>query len=446
MEQFLRSVPEWQSREKIASLCSAFKDKQLNPEDYEYKLSFWKRIINEAMELGLLRDDSGESSMFSTCISTLKSKFCIDGTYPLGMANVLQELCKDRVFEPRSEFFKRPMHVSNSTSSLLLTPFYKLAAFAASSFGWRETNGLCTSDSDDTEQQLQEKESILFVNVELLKSCGQKLQKSVELINLSPSDAVYTEKQFAAFASEQLACENAHDLHYLTWIMKRERMLIEVELEGGKVFCFLFGNGTTTTSTQKTAFTDSLALAKAVGQIKLTLERLSSQLNRLEEAYSLSSARLNEFIRQNNKNAALFQLKRTKTMEKSLEKSRNSMLQLEQVLYSIDESQTTAQTCAALSIGVEKAKEMLQATTSLPLLVQQFDELREEREEMDSVLSSALSTDEAGLEEAVEEEYQALVAQAQQQKSHDSLLQRIENLQITEIPLQEEPTKSMEIA
>ena len=78
--------------------------------------------------------------------------------------------------------------------------------------------------------------------------------------------------------------------------------------------------------------------------------------------------------------------------------------------------------------------------------MQQFDELREEREEMDSVLSSALSTDEAGLEEAVEEEYQALVAQAQQQKSHDSLLQRIENLQITEIPLQEEPTKSMEIA
>jgi hypothetical protein len=346
MEQFLASIPQFRNPETFNSLFSAFKDKQLNPEDYEYKLNFWKKIIIQSMELGYLRDECGENSLFCFDLSTLKKKFTINGTYPLGLALVMQELCKDLVFQSKEEFLKPEKNQSNS--SLLLSTFYALAAYA-SSWKW-SWSGEEREASFETQTIEKEEENTLFVNVQSLEDSAQKIKSLVEMANLSPSDCIYTQSQFEALALENIKCLNVYDLNYLATFMKKKGYLLEVSLtseaissencmEKGKIYCFLPDSSTTKT-TKLSSNSETLDLAKAIGQIKLALEKIQLQSQRFEEAFSLANARLNECIQTGNKNAALFQLKRRKAIEKAIQKAQNSTGQLEEMLLAIDASST----------------------------------------------------------------------------------------------------------
>lgn len=88
LQEVLASISEWQDDQTCQSLFSSFiQPRNINPEAYDSRLSFWIELITKATRLGLLTDTQ---SVFSTGTSQhLSFKFQRKGIAPLGLAHVM---------------------------------------------------------------------------------------------------------------------------------------------------------------------------------------------------------------------------------------------------------------------------------------------------------------------------------------------------------------------
>lgn len=90
----------WQDDERMDNLFAQFRDKSVNPINYESKMKFWKNLIHEYCKV----KGSPIFSLNELCLAFQRQKkkpYCLD--------TVLEELVTEGLAKPKSQFMEPPL-------------------------------------------------------------------------------------------------------------------------------------------------------------------------------------------------------------------------------------------------------------------------------------------------------------------------------------------------
>lgn len=90
----------WQEDERMDNLFAPFRDKSVNPVNYETKMKFWKNLI---IEYSTLKGNPTIS------LDELRIAFQRKGKKPYCLNTVLDELLTDGTVKPKSQFMEAPL-------------------------------------------------------------------------------------------------------------------------------------------------------------------------------------------------------------------------------------------------------------------------------------------------------------------------------------------------
>lgn len=90
----------WQDDERMDNLFAPFRDKSVNPVNYETKMKFWKNLIQEYCTI------KGNPTV---SLGELRSAFQRKGKKPYCIDTVLDELMADGSAKTRSQFMEEPL-------------------------------------------------------------------------------------------------------------------------------------------------------------------------------------------------------------------------------------------------------------------------------------------------------------------------------------------------
>lgn len=100
------SLPEdfypvcWQDDERMDNLFAPFRDKSVNPVNYEAKIKFWKNLIQEYCMI------QGNSTI---SLTELRAAFQRKGKKPYCLNTVLEDLLAEGHAKPKSQFMEAPL-------------------------------------------------------------------------------------------------------------------------------------------------------------------------------------------------------------------------------------------------------------------------------------------------------------------------------------------------
>lgn len=90
----------WQDDERMENLFAPFRDKSVNPVNYETKMKFWKNLIQEFCKL------QGNSTV---SLGQLRMAFQRKGKRPYCLETVLDELMLEGLAKTKSQFMEAPL-------------------------------------------------------------------------------------------------------------------------------------------------------------------------------------------------------------------------------------------------------------------------------------------------------------------------------------------------
>lgn len=90
----------WQDDERMDNLFDAFRDKSVNPVNYESKMKFWKNLIQEYCTV------RGNPT---TTLSDLRAALQRKGKRPYCLDTVFEELLADGLVKTKSQYMQAPL-------------------------------------------------------------------------------------------------------------------------------------------------------------------------------------------------------------------------------------------------------------------------------------------------------------------------------------------------
>lgn len=90
----------WQEDDRMDNLFAPFRDKSVNPVNYETKMKFWKNLIQEYC---IIRGNPTMS------LGELRTAFQRNGKKPYCLDTVLEELLADGLAKQKSQFMEPPL-------------------------------------------------------------------------------------------------------------------------------------------------------------------------------------------------------------------------------------------------------------------------------------------------------------------------------------------------
>lgn len=90
----------WHDDERMENLFSQFRDKSVNPVNYETKMKFWKNLIHEYCKL------RGSPTI---SLTELRTAFERNGKKPYCLDTVLEELLTEGSAKTKSQFMEAPL-------------------------------------------------------------------------------------------------------------------------------------------------------------------------------------------------------------------------------------------------------------------------------------------------------------------------------------------------
>ena len=402
MDHFLNSIAEFTNESSRVALFSVFKERELNPEGWDWKFAFWKRIIADAMRKGLLGGESVEFNRFCFSKNLLERMFSFHGSYPLVFDTVISKLKLDNDIKEESLFKQSAILDQPNTFTNKL---YRLAKYASSLLRLEST-----STAIDANQS--------FVFTELVLQYVTVVQEWIGSNYQSLCDSVFTEAQLKATIGSLFVNLNSSEIETIFQCMLIEGKIYSCTLENGLVVYYVDKN-------------NSLKLISAIGLLKGSIDSLNAQAEKLEESLVGIQQKLSTLVQEKRRNAALVELKRKHAVEKNLERIRKSVATMEGQLLSIDAAETETFLYDSMTKGLQVGKEILARTNidEYSDLTFELKQLKEEQQELSQALSSPIDSQE-GDEEEIEKEYQQLLAEEKSAVELEDVMKRLGGLQV----------------
>lgn len=426
----IASVHEFTSKTKRDALFCAFKDRELNPEGYDWKFSFWRQSLEDIIRDGKLCDSSKDG--FSLCFSKrqLQQLFTIDGVYPLVFDTLITSLQQTSTIK---DLYSFQYSLQSSTNYSLRGKLYKLAAYASSFLRWKQRK----SDDNDDE---------IFVHVDLVAKYSKEIQKILSESCHSYSESVFTEEQMKKIIQSNFPSLSPNDTKLLVTYMTSENILGQARLDNNVIVYYLV-NGEQTSAIHTTnlpANTIPITVVSGVGLVKVSLEKISLQIHQVEDSLMSTNLHLSTLLSQKDKAGALKVLRRKKMLQAHLERLESSHARLEDMLFSVDKAQTDSVLYNSLHAGLQSAQKIMKTVPqdSLADILEGLDCLKEDQREISQILSPAPpDSDEA---DELEREYQCLVEGDVFSSELDDIMGRLKDLNVSSV--QKNPNRNTQMS
>lgn len=386
LESFLASLPEWQDDLKARSMFASFSQpRDVNPEAWDARFGFWKMVILEGLDQGLL----GDSVFRLEHPEDLPFRFYRQQITPLGLADVVGELRQRGLLVPSDT-------VDSAGSPLAQRLFW---GPLRSTWGWvLGLGGLGVGPAH-----------VDLVAPELLHRWADALSKHVTERARHTSFA----SLFTIEGLQGTLCDLRHkaglkslcsieDVSLLVRFMKSRGALIELEAAQGKIVRIRLAH-------EQLSDLSITEEQRSVVQLQSMAAKLSTHVARLESQMAETKACLLNCLREKDRPAALQHLRRRKEFERLRDQRLGCLATIEGMLLKMENARSDAEVFEAYRLGERSLRTMLGALPSAGAvddLLLDVQELMTEQESLAQAMAQPAVIEEDG---ALEDELAELL-------------------------------------
>ncbi|XP_031625715.1 charged multivesicular body protein 7 [Contarinia nasturtii] len=321
----------WQDDDRMDNLFAPFRDRAVNPVNFETKMKFWKNLIQEYCTT------KGSPNI---SLAELRMAFERKGKRPHCLNTVLDELLSECLAKSKTQFMETPLTWTGwAVQKLVKAPlrwgFDKVKERVISN----ANNGNCD-------------ESYEFVIIEVAKVISEKLLLAFNTANechtiISQDDLIKELTADNAFKLDGI--ETA--LHYLHCHQKLSMQKTQIDQQEVTLYKFAV--------TWKCNVEPITPLDTSIYTLNKMENSLTKSVEAIEVDISSTDALVRQYIRDKKKQLAKSFLRKKHVLEKNLVKTSNALTTIQTLLLQIDETKQNAKIVEAFKMGTTTLKNAL---------------------------------------------------------------------------------------
>ena len=344
LETFLASLPEWQDDLKARSMFASFSQpREVNPEAWDARFGFWRMVITEGLDRGLL----GDSVFGLERPEDLPFRFCRQHITPLGLADVVAEMRQ------------RGQLLASDALDCAGSPFTERIFWGPLRTTWGWVLGLGGIGGVQSHAALVVPELLQRWTDRLIRHVTERSRHTTFAALFTLEGLQGTLNELRRKAGMNATC-SINDAATLVRFMKSRGALVELEAsEAGQesILRIRLANERAATLT----ITEE---QRGVLQLQSMASKLSSHVARLESQMAEAKASLMSCLREKDRPAALQHLRRRKEFERLRDQRLGCLATIEAMLLKMEDAQSDAEVFEAYRVGERSLRAMLGALPS----------------------------------------------------------------------------------
>ncbi|CAD7005910.1 unnamed protein product [Ceratitis capitata] len=384
----------WNDDVRMNVLLAPFRNREVNPENYDSKMKFWQDMIAQYCE----HEGSG-----CFCKRDLQLTFARGDRIPYGLDTVLSEMLYTKKIRTRADFEYDP---ENTWSGWAVNSFVKRPI----SWGWQ------TLKSKIGIQVERDSGLLEYVHLEVMKKFCKQIQQS--LLQQHQGELLHYES-FKKLADAALTLKEDCLLLCLHVLHCQRKVGLEFKVEDQEQQIHLIKIPAKNDANIAITETD-----RAVHNLKMTQVSLLKQLENLEEDMRENEEKARQYVKENKRQLAKTYLRKKHLMEKNHEKRSIALHNIESLITSVDEAQSHGQILDAYKIGSKALQKALNDSglkyDNVDEVIAEVRDTMETHQELQDTLANAglsdIATGGADLNDndALERELQQILGQTGQ--------------------------------
>ncbi|XP_050449088.1 charged multivesicular body protein 7 [Cataglyphis hispanica] len=354
-------LPEcWNQEERMSALFSPFRSKSANPQDWISKYKFWHDLIYEWLKYNM---------QCSFSIIDLNEAFKRRGCTPLCLITVIEELLRNNEIIQETDFFQEPCETWAAWS---------IDIFIKKPISWsfsKVKNYIVGQNVNNTE--------VRYIHLRIVQELGDII---LSIADIKKDNILFSISEIVEY------CENKTKKHIsentvrlvLEWLRHRKKISVKKNFDSHNELLIKI---CTQTVNEITEVEEGIyKLIKQENELIKEIELMEQEkLNIINETKSYLAKGLRQM--------AKTRLRRKMELEKTIEKRAQTLTNLRTLITNIEDAHSNVTVLSAYKTGSDILKKIQQDDLTehdVRDIMDDINELLEEKQEIDSVLSESL--------------------------------------------------------
>uniref|UniRef100_A0A1B0GIC9 Putative m protein type n=1 Tax=Lutzomyia longipalpis TaxID=7200 RepID=A0A1B0GIC9_LUTLO len=380
----------WSDDTRMGVLFAPFRERSVNPENFDGKMKFWKEMISKYCHW---------RGTAKVTIIDVEESLTRNGKKSYCLDKVFEDMQKERSLRVEQDFMEPPQHtwLGWTTNLLVKTPVKKGLSAAK--------NALFPTNYKEVAFVVLE-----VVESDVVKEAEEKLKLTPEGISLA-IHALHCQQKVAIRRSSVASVENPSQGILLKFAHKDEKKILEIS-----------------------------DLEYSIYELESREKELTAIMDELEKDVKVEDEKARENARKGNRSLAKLYLRKRKILTNKLDKHTNTLVNIQELLSKIHDVSHNQKIMQTYKLGGKAFRDALEKSgVTLEMVQETVDEIRDAIElsdDIEGVLGGDLSGDSAD-NTLLEEELDLLLKEDKNEEvpaasggAYDDLFLRLEALKI----------------
>ncbi|EFN71200.1 Charged multivesicular body protein 7 [Camponotus floridanus] len=355
-------LPEcWNQEERMSALFSPFRSKSANPQDWISKYKFWNNLIYEWLEYTM---------QCSFSIIDLNEAFKRRGCTPLCLVTVIEELLRNNEIIKETDFFQEPCETWTAWS---------IDIFIKKPISWsfsKVKNYIVGQNVNNLE--------VRYIHLRIVQELGDIILSIVDIKKDNVLFLISEIVEYCKSKTKKKISDNTVRL-VLEWLRRRKKVTFRKSFNSNNE---LLVKISTQTVNEITEVEEGMyKLIKQENELIKEIELMEQEkLNIINEAKSYLTKELRQM--------AKTRLRRKIELEKTIEKRAQALANLRILITNIEDAHSNSAVLSAYKTGSDVLKKIGQndlTEYNVRDVMDDINEILEEKQEIDTVLSETLN-------------------------------------------------------
>lgn len=355
-------LPEcWNQEERMSALFSPFRSKSANPQDWISKYKFWNNLIYEWLEYTM---------QCSFSIIDLNEAFKRRGCTPLCLVTVIEELLRNNEIIKETDFFQEPCETWTAWS---------IDIFIKKPISWsfsKVKNYIVGQNVNNLE--------VRYIHLRIVQELGDIILSIVDIKKDNVLFLISEIVEYCKSKTKKQISDNTVRL-VLEWLRCRKKVTFRKSFNSNNE---LLVKISTQTVNEITEVEEGMyKLIKQENELIKEIELMEQEkLNIINEAKSYLTKELRQM--------AKTRLRRKMELEKTIEKRAQALANLRTLITNIEDAHSNSAVLSAYKTGSDVLKKIGQndlTEYNVRDVMDDINEILEEKQEIDTVLSETLN-------------------------------------------------------
>lgn len=355
-------LPEcWNQEERMSALFSPFRSKSANPQDWISKYKFWHDLIYEWLEYTM---------QCSFSINDLNEAFKRRGCTPLCLVTVIEELLRNNEIIKETDFYQEPCETWTAWS---------IDIFIKKPISWsfsKVKNYVAGQNVNNIE--------VKYIHLRIIQELGDII---LSIVDIKKDNVLFPISEIVEYCKSKTKKQISEDTVRLVleWLRRRKKVTFRKSFNSNNE---LLVKISTQTVNEITEIEEGIyKLMKQENELIKEIELMEQEkLNIINEAKSYLAKKLHQM--------AKTRLRRKMELEKTIEKRAQALANLRTLITNIEDAHSNSAVLSAYKTGSDVLKKIEQnglTEYNVKDVMDDINEILEEKQEIDSVLSETLN-------------------------------------------------------